>query len=155
MTAPLATATNTQLATPTGTAAAATSTATPPAAPGTDFCDDLEGAAFGLCNAFCNAQSCHLNPDRPSCDVLRDNFEKQTGHSILPCEQALTMTPTSSDCDCDCDGDGNVSINDLIRSVLVTLGSLELSQCDGMRDSGTPTIQDLIRGVLDALEGCS
>jgi hypothetical protein len=48
-----------------------------------------------------------------------------------------------------------VNINDLIRSVLVALGSLEISQCSGLPRTGTLTIPDLVRGVRHALEGCS
>lgn len=32
------------------------------------ICDGLEGAAFGLCNAYCEAKDCDLNPDTPSCE---------------------------------------------------------------------------------------
>jgi hypothetical protein len=193
-----------------------------------EFCEELEGAAFGLCNAFCNAQQCHLSW-KDSCDVLRRNFERQTGQSIFPCEgdRTPTVTPTdtplpltatttpsataagtgtatgtqtatgtaasatatdtaavpiatatstqlatptgttaavigtptsppsSAQCTCDCDGNGRVSIADLLRSVLVVLGGLPLSECGTMADHGTLGIQHLIRGVHNALEGCS
>lgn len=56
-------------------------------------CADLSGAAFGLCNAFCNAQHCDVEP-RPSCEVLRRNFARHTGSSTFPCEVALTPTAT-------------------------------------------------------------
>jgi hypothetical protein len=65
-----------------------------------------------------------------------------------------TNTPASSPCACDCDGDGQVSIGDLVRSVPVALGDLQLADCSGL-GAGTPTIQDLIRGVRNALDGCS
>ena len=58
-------------------------------------CADLSGAAFGLCNAFCNAQHCDVEP-QPSCEVLRQNFERQTGSSTFPCEVARTATPTQT-----------------------------------------------------------
>ncbi len=48
-------------------------------------CDGLVGAAFGLCNAYCEAQDCDVHP-RPSCDQLRENFLKLTGSSIFPCD---------------------------------------------------------------------
>lgn len=67
--------------------------------PGHDsVCDALAGAAFGLCNAFCNAQHCNVE-HKHSCDVLRDNFQRQTGVSTFPCEGGsppLTATPTST-----------------------------------------------------------
>src|SRR5215470_20414343 len=56
-------------------------------------CNGLSGAAFGLCNAFCEAQDCDVHP-RPSCDHLRENFLKQTGSAVFPCE--LTPTPTAA-----------------------------------------------------------
>lgn len=56
-------------------------------------CSDLSGAAFGLCNAFCNAQHCNVEP-HPSCEILRRNFERKTGSSTFPCEVALTPTAT-------------------------------------------------------------
>ena len=58
-------------------------------------------------------------------------------------------------CTCDCDGDKKVSINDLVRSVLVALGGAPLSECETMADRGAIRIEDLIRGVLNAFEGCS
>ena len=48
-------------------------------------CDGLTGPAFGLCNAYCEAQDCDVQ-DRPSCDQLRRNFEKRTDTRIFPCE---------------------------------------------------------------------
>jgi hypothetical protein len=216
-----------------------------------EFCEEFHGAAFGLCNAFCNAQQCHLFP-KHSCDVLRQNFERQTGLSTFPCEgegtptvtptdTPLPLTPTTtppltatgsatatatravtgtatdtatiatatatatdtaaapsatatsepfqtstatatdtpevpvatatstqlatptgtaagviaSQCTCDCDGNGRVSIDDLLRSVLVVLGGLPQSDCEALADHGALRIQDLIRGVRNALDGCS
>jgi hypothetical protein len=49
-------------------------------------CSGLSGAAFGLCNAYCEAQDCDVHP-RPSCPVLRRNFAKITGSPIFPCDQ--------------------------------------------------------------------
>lgn len=215
-----------------------------------EFCEEFHGAAFGLCNAFCNAQQCHLFP-KHSCDVLRQNFERQTGLSTFPCEGegtptltptdtplplTLTTTPTltaagtatatatiatatatgtatsatvtatatdtaaapsatatsepfqtgtatatdtpevpvatatstqlatptgtaaaviGAQCACDCDGNGRVSIDDLLRSVLVVLGGVPQSDCEALADDGALRIQDLIRGVRNALDGCS
>ena len=49
-------------------------------------CSGLKGAAFGLCNAYCEAQDCDVHP-RPSCAVLQRNFEKLTGSAIFPCDR--------------------------------------------------------------------
>jgi len=60
-------------------------------------CNGLSGAAFGLCNAFCEAQDCDVHP-RPSCDHLRRNFQKITGSSAFPCEATPTPTVTPAAC---------------------------------------------------------
>lgn len=48
-------------------------------------CNGLSGAAFGLCNAYCEAQDCDVYP-QPSCTRLRENFQKVTGNPIFPCD---------------------------------------------------------------------
>ncbi len=61
-----------------------------------DPCADLDGAPYGLCNAFCNVQNCDEHP-RLVCDVLRLVYERRTGHAIFPCEEEEeeeTPTPT-------------------------------------------------------------
>lgn len=60
-----------------------------------DACDGLQGNAYGLCNAFCNAQQCHISP-KSSCDQLRRNYERATGSSVFPCEVAATATVTNT-----------------------------------------------------------
>ncbi|HET9766068.1 MAG TPA: hypothetical protein VFS60_04440 [Thermoanaerobaculia bacterium] len=51
-------------------------------------CDNETGAAFGLCNAYCEAMDCdspnHHASDQ-ACASVRKNFEKKTGRPI-PCE---------------------------------------------------------------------
>jgi len=54
------------------------------------ICDVEDGAAFGLCNAYCEAMDCET--DNPSasataCAKVRDKFMNITGHD-LPCENA-------------------------------------------------------------------
>ena len=48
-------------------------------------CSGLTGAAFGLCNAYCEAQDCDVHP-RPSCAQLRRNFARVTGSDVFPCD---------------------------------------------------------------------
>lgn len=51
-------------------------------------CADLSGAAFGLCNAYCEAQDCDAqDPERASCEQLRRNFERLTGTPTFPCDR--------------------------------------------------------------------
>jgi len=51
-------------------------------------CDNETGAAFGICNAYCEAHDCgdpnQTSSDR-SCDVLREKFERMTGRP-MPCD---------------------------------------------------------------------
>lgn len=51
-------------------------------------CDNESGAAYGLCNAYCEAMDCDDPAKRASdagCAAVRRNFEKKTGRPI-PCE---------------------------------------------------------------------
>lgn len=71
------------------------------AAKGPGVCDALSGASFGLCNAYCNVQHCNIAPSQ-SCTEVRNNFQKKTGSSALPCdchELCVAGSPLSSTCD--------------------------------------------------------
>lgn len=55
-------------------------------------CDGEVGAAFGLCNAFCEAMDCDSDTPQASdnaCDKVAANFAKHTGRDRLPCEVSL------------------------------------------------------------------
>lgn len=51
------------------------------------ICDNEEGAAYGLCVAYCEAMDC-LDPNQHAsdrgCQSVKNNFEKKTGRP-LPC----------------------------------------------------------------------
>lgn len=49
-------------------------------------CDGYQGAAFGLCNAYCEAMDCDDDPnaDQEACDKVEDKFQARTGKDI-PC----------------------------------------------------------------------
>ena len=50
-------------------------------------CDNEQGAAYGLCTAYCEAMDCGDPNQRASdngCEAVRRNFEKKTGRPI-PC----------------------------------------------------------------------
>jgi hypothetical protein len=49
-------------------------------------CDGLEGQAFELCEAYCEAQDCDEYPDQNSCTVLKRNYARVTGIDYLPCD---------------------------------------------------------------------
>ena len=51
-------------------------------------CDNETGAAFGLCNAYCEAMDCdspNHHASDTACAQVKSNFEKKTGRP-LPCE---------------------------------------------------------------------
>ena len=62
-------------------------------------CDELSGAAHGLCNAYCDALGSDEDPNRNACDRLRANQERKTGLSSFPCD-----LPVPSDLPLPCDG---------------------------------------------------
>ena len=58
-------------------------------------CDDLDGAEFGLCNAYCEAMDCDLAYDEDpetephasdrACEQVLANFQKHSGGEDPPC----------------------------------------------------------------------
>ena len=51
-------------------------------------CDNEQGAAFGLCNAYCEAKDCgdpNQTSTNRSCNNLREHFEELTGRP-MPCD---------------------------------------------------------------------
>jgi hypothetical protein len=74
-----------------------------------DPCDGLNGSAYGICNAYCEAQDCDVHP-RPSCERLRTRFERKTGSSQLPCDRVACADARFPQCDGDCP-DGQVCIS--------------------------------------------
>ena len=73
-------------------------------------CDPLSGAAFGLCNAYCEAMDCELLDDgdpetSPSaspkaCYRVKNNFIKVTGE-VPPCD----CPPDNGQLGCPCEAD--------------------------------------------------
>lgn len=63
-------------------------------------CSGLQGAAFGLCNAYCEAQDCDVHA-RPSCARLLANFRRITGMPSFPCDNVCgdEMVGPGEDCD--------------------------------------------------------
>ena len=46
----------------------------------------LEGGAYGLCIAYCEANDCDVRPNKKNCKEIRKNFEIRTGSAVLPCD---------------------------------------------------------------------
>ena len=73
-----------------------------------------------------------------------------------------TATPTPGICAGDCDDRGIVDVSDLLRMVNIFLGSLDISNCpagdvaggDPDGPDGEISIDELVRAVNNALEGC-
>jgi hypothetical protein len=144
-----ATPTETPIGLPTGTATASVT-------PDPDACGNVQGAAFGLCTAFCFAQDCVQNPNRQSCVQLRQNFQRQTGSATFPCEIVGTHTPTPLGGDClgDCKGDGRVTVDEITMMVAITLGQRPTTECASLGARAAIAISDLVSAVVDALNGC-
>jgi hypothetical protein len=50
-------------------------------------CDNESGAAYGLCNAYCEAMDCddpNVRASDAGCEAVRRNFERKTGRP-MPC----------------------------------------------------------------------
>src|SRR5215470_1810772 len=70
----------------------------------------------------------------------------------------VVARPVKAQCAGDCNEDGDVSINDLIEVVNVSLGQMPMSVCpsaDSPPGDGRVTIDEVIRSVHDALFGCT
>jgi hypothetical protein len=62
-------------------------------------CDNETGAAFGLCNAYCEAMDCETdepNASATACSRVRGKFQQITGRD-LPCEEPPTCPCANSD----------------------------------------------------------
>ena len=72
---------------PVGAALAKTPDGSPPSVE--TVCDSQSGAAFGLCNAYCEAMDCDSPQPEASptaCSRVRSNYQRITGLSLLPCD---------------------------------------------------------------------
>jgi len=69
-------------------------------------CDDYTGAAFGLCNAYCEAMDCADDPnaDQQACDKLEDELNARTGRDIAcaasVCDDIKGVELTPGDFEC-------------------------------------------------------
>ena len=55
-------------------------------------CDGFSGAAFGLCNAYCEAMDCDSAAPHASaeaCANVADNFARHAGGRPLPCAENI------------------------------------------------------------------
>lgn len=77
-------------------------------------CDGEDGAAFGLCNAYCEAMDCesaNAQASPTACTKVRDKFMNITGRP-MPCE-TCPAPPPGTPCPCaDQFPEWNASLND-------------------------------------------
>lgn len=63
------------------------------------ICDNEEGAAYGLCTAYCEAMDCtdpNQHASDKGCESVKRNFEKKTGRPLpcavsCPCPELLAL----------------------------------------------------------------
>jgi hypothetical protein len=58
-------------------------------------CDSQSGAAYGLCNAYCEAMDCDSPAPQASptaCSRVRNNYTRITGQALFPCEVTCPCT---------------------------------------------------------------
>ena len=76
-------------------------------------CDGESGAAYGLCNAYCEAMDCesaNAQASATACSKVRDKFTNITGRA-LPCE-TCPAPPPGTPCPCvDAFADFNTVLN--------------------------------------------
>jgi hypothetical protein len=112
-------------------------------------CDVFTGAAFGLCNAYCEAMDCddpNVRASAAACARVEANFQRVTGGAILPCVQDCDpqdelgrfrglLSGTQGISACFTDGISTVLIAQDGSAVAVTLdpaGGSSLATSDGM-----------------------
>jgi hypothetical protein len=72
-----------------------------------EVCDGLEGKAYGLCNAYCEAKDCEEAAEETghsSCQRLKENYFDLTGEDFFPCECEVNEEVCDGE-DNNCDGD--------------------------------------------------
>jgi hypothetical protein len=89
-------------------------------------CDVYKGAAFGLCNSYCEARDCddpRVHAADRSCEVTAAKFMKLTGDE-MPCDSAppAACSITAND---DTDADTNVLTNDKSSGSMTITGSTD------------------------------
>jgi len=93
-------------------------------------------------------------------DVLYPVLPETTPTPIATASPTPTLTPTATatpePCVGDCNLDGSVTVDELVRGVVIALGEAVLSDCTSLDfdSSGGVTVDELVRAVNAALRGC-
>lgn len=121
------------------------------------ICEGLEGAAFGLCNAYCEAQDCNPFDSTKSCSQVLNNYQKNTGYPgpscacgqvcliegvecAESCEEDCSSLPTTqqriqcrirvSSCKAECAKDGLACAKDCLDQAKDQFCNLHPDKCD-------------------------
>ena len=74
---------------------------------GESACELLDGAAYGLCNAYCEAMDCDSEfpaANERACNRVADNYARATDGELPPCE--IRIEPVCSELDiAECSGE--------------------------------------------------
>ena len=96
--------------------------------PPEEACANETGAAYGLCNAYCEAMDCDGEPEASAtaCSKVQDKYTQITGHD-LPCEAAAI-------CPCSALPDWNTALASGVTSCFDNLPDrLEVETAAGFR----------------------
>lgn len=96
--------------------------------------------------------------DQAAADLAADLGAALDGAVASAANGAGAQTAGSGDpCPGDCDGNGVVSVDEMIRGVVIAAGAFPVSMCPAFDTdgSGSVTINELIAGIRRAIEGCS
>jgi hypothetical protein len=114
-------------------------------------CSGLQGAAFGLCNAYCEAQDCDVHP-RPSCAHLLANFRRITGMPSFPCD--VVCGDGAVDPGEDCDPPGSLCADE-VRTCTPDCTCPEPSCGDGILDPGEQCDPGSPLSICPCLDDCT
>ncbi|HET9228866.1 MAG TPA: hypothetical protein VFR31_19460 [Thermoanaerobaculia bacterium] len=94
--------------------------------PTEEACANENGAAYGLCNAYCEAMDCDGEPEASAtaCSKVQDKYTQITGHG-LPCEVA--------DCPCSAIPEWNAALaGNIVECINNLPDSLQLRTATGV-----------------------
>jgi uncharacterized delta-60 repeat protein len=102
----------------------------------------------------CTGPAAVASPD--PCVASLSTLSDSDGLITVFTSAASLWTFALQDCGGDCSGDGEVTVNELVLSVNIALGTASVDRCPASdsNNDGEVTINELIAGVRNALNGC-
>jgi hypothetical protein len=115
----------------------------PPSGDDSD-CRDIAAGPFGACVI-----------DAPTAGTWHVLVDRVSGAGVY--QLTVTTFGARPACAGDCNDDGEVTVTELITGVNIALGRLPLDQCPSfdVDADDMATVDELLRGVSNALEGCA